>query len=212
MLRPAHSLDKLQASGNLGVLVDPAFSLDLSQCVESAGLDGCPMQVPVDLEYRIGLGRGFELGARGLLPPRALSLKYSFLDERRQNTPISAALQVEGGAQLTSAGGAIALAPFVRADLLGSGTARLSPNVLLRPVLSAGWWAETRGSATLDQGPGWTAGLFVPLRIPGGFGVAPGIGASGWLPALHAPEVYARFGVLIEPWLDRSPPGIPSPP
>ncbi len=192
MLRPAHSLDKLQASGNLGVLVDPTFS----------PTGGCPTQAPVDLEYRIGLGRGFELGARGLFPPRALSLKHSFLDERRQHTPISAALQVEAGAQLTSAGGAISLAPFLRADLLGSGTARLGPNVQLRPVLSAGWWAETRGSETLDQGPGWTAGLFVPVRIPGGFGLAPGIGASGWLPTLHAPEVYARIGLLIEPWLE----------
>lgn len=208
MLRPAHSLDKLQASGNLGVLVDPSFSPHLAECFDPGSGGDCrlPAQAPVDLEFRLGLGRGFELGARGLLPPRALSLKYAFLDERQHSTVVSLAAQVEAGAQVTLSADSVAtltLTPFLRADLLASGTARLGPNVQLRPVGAAGWWIEPRGSPTLDQGLGWTAGVFVPVRIPGGFALAPAVGVGGWFPARHAAEVFARAGLAIEPWLDR---------
>ncbi|GDX81073.1 hypothetical protein LBMAG42_28840 [Deltaproteobacteria bacterium] len=219
MLRPAHSLDKLSASGNLGVLVDPAFSPELSGCFDpaSGGVCQLPAQSPLDLEYRLGLGRGFELGARGLLPPRALSLKYAFLDERRHRTSVSLAVQVEAGAQVTVDDGPlapfpVALVPFARGDLLASGTSRLGPNMQFRPVGSVGWWVESRGAPTPDQGLGWTAGVFLPVRIPGGFAVAPVVGVSGWFPARHVTEVYARFGLAIEPWLDRPGPRIPAAP
>lgn len=193
MLRPAHSLGKLEGAGNLGVVLDPTFHVDLRTP---------PTSIPLDLEYRIGLGRGVDIGVRGLLPPRALSLKYAVLDESRHATPVSIALAVEGGGQLRFDGATLGLTPFLRADVLSSGTSRIAPGLQLRPVASAGWWVEPD---TGEQGLGWTAGLFVPVRLPGGLAIAPAFGVGGRVPLAGEPEVAARLSLMVEPWLEAKP-------
>ncbi len=190
MLRPAHSLGKLEGSGNLGVVLDPTFQVDLHSP---------PSSIPIDLEYRLGLGAGLDVGVRGLLPPRALSVKYAVLDERRHATPVSVAVAVEAGAQLSFDGSSVGFVPFLRSDLLCSGTARPSPGFQIRPAASAGWWTEPDSG---KQGFGWTAGIFLPMRLPGGAAIAPGVGASGRVPLGGEPDVAARLSLTLEPWLE----------
>ena len=202
MLRPAHSLDKLDGAANLGVLVDPRL-------VSAAGIDG---QSIVDMEYRLGTGAGFELGVRGLFPPRALLFKYAIVDERRHRAPLSVGLAAEVGAFLGEGDGhqvSFELVPYGRGDLLLSSSIRVAPGVQLRPLASAGWWEEPRGALELARGVGFTGGVFVPIRISGGIGVSPGAGVSAWLPRDRTPEVYARLGLQIESWFEPARDTIP---
>lgn len=204
MLRPAHSLGPLEGSANLGIAVDPELDLDLGGCLDPDPGSACApgLVSPVDFEYRLGLGHGFELGVRGLLPPRSLLVRYAVLDERRHPTAGSVALSAEAGAQLGIGAAGVELEPFVHADLLLSGTLRPGAAVQLRPAASLGWWIEPRGHVILDAGPGFTVGVFVPIRIPAGLGLAPVAGVAGWLPLGRVPEVQARLGLQVEPWLE----------
>lgn len=214
VLRPGHSLPALEGSGNVAVLVDPSVQVDAAACARLEADCVRQTQALVDVEYRLGLGAGFDLGARGLFPPRALSLKYSVLDERRHRTPVSLAVSAEGGVDAVGSGRALVdatLAPFGRLDALASGTARFGDNVALRPAGSIGWWVEPRGTGALYQGAGWTAGVFLPVRIPAGLALAPWVGGSGWFPDGRPAEAWVRFGVAVEPWLSPVGGPIPSP-
>jgi hypothetical protein len=197
MLRPAHSLARLQGAGNIALMVDPAYDRDaeFAGCLAEGGCDA-PANSPIDIEYRIGLGRGFELGLRGLFPPRVLDLKYSLLDERRHGGALSVALHAEAGAAV-----ALEVTPIARGDVLVSGTLPLADGVALRPAASAGWWLQQDRLGELGQGFGWTGGLFVPFRIPAEGGVSPYLGASGFLPVDGQAEWMIRGGILFEPWL-----------
>ncbi len=200
MLRPAHSLAKFEGGGTLGIDPDPATTSTVLDCL---GVPDCelPDRSPVDLEYRIGLGRGWEIGARGLLPPRALSLKYALLDERRHPTLVSLALRAEGGAIPRTEAGTLSLLPFARADLLFSGTAPLSPRFALRPVASAGVWADPDEAGRLRPVFGWTAGLLLPFRLPGDLAMGPIFGVVGTINADGATAPALRLGLTVEPWL-----------
>ncbi len=214
VLRPAHSLPALEGSGNLAVLVDPGAQVNPAACARFEADCVSQTQALLDVEYRLGLGAGFDLGARGLFPPRALSLKYSVLDERRHRTPVSLALSAEGGVDAAGPGAGlveVTLAPFARLDALASGTARFGDNVALRPAGSIGWWVEPRGMGDLHQGAGWTVGAFLPVRIPAGLALAPWVGGSGWFPDGRPAEAWVRFGVAVEPWLSPVGSPIPSP-
>ncbi len=200
MLRPAHSLAKFEGGGTLVVDPDPATTGALLDCI---GVPECelPGRTPVDLEYRIGLGRGWELGARGLLPPRALSFKYAFLDERRHPTEVSLALRAEGGAIPRTEAGTLSLRPFLRGDLLLSGTVPLGPRFALRPVASAGLWADPDAAGRLAPVFGWTAGLLVPVRLPGDLALGPVFGVVGTINAEGVNEIALRLGLTVEPWM-----------
>lgn len=212
MLRPAHSLGKLDGAANLGALVDPR--LVSAACIDGLSATDCATegQSIVDMEYRLGTGAGFELGVRGLFPPRALLLKYAIVDERRHRAPLSVGLAAEVGAFLGEGDGhhiSFDLVPYGRGDLLLSSSIRVAPGVQLRPLASAGWWEEPRGGLELARGVGFTGGVFVPIRVSGGIGVSPGVGVSAWLPRDRTPELYARLGLQIESWFEPARDTIP---
>lgn len=203
MLRPAHSLAKLEGAGNLAFSVDSsadAAEADYEACLAQGGC-AQPTTVPVDLEYRIGLGRGFELGLRGLFPPRVLDLKYSLVDERRHSSVFSLALHAEAGVALGTTP-----TPIARGDVIVSTTREVGDGVALQPALSGGYWLQTDKTGRQTHGFGWTAGLFVPFRIPAEGAVAPYVGASGFSPLDGESEWFIRAGLLFEPWLERTGP------
>lgn len=207
MLRPAHSLAKFEGGGTLGVDPDPAAFAALAECLDAPDCE-LPERTPVDLEYRLGLGRGWEIGARGVLPPRALSLKYAVLDERRHPTPVSVALRAEAGVVPRTHEGRLDLLPFARGEVLVSGTLSLSPGVALRPVGSVGFAGEPTSGGELQPGCGYTAGLLVPLRLPGHLAFAPALGVAGFIPLDGVGTIGLRVGITVEPWLgDQSPGG-----
>ena len=203
MLRPAHSLGKFEGAGNIAIQVDPFATTaedDYAACLNAGGCSG-PTSSPIDLEYRIGLGRGFELGLRGIFPPRVLDIKYSVLDERRHDVPLSLALHAEAGVALSADP-----TPILRGNLLLSTTQKLSDSIAIQPVGSAGYWLQQDRSGAQRHGFGWTAGLFFPIAIPAEGAVAPYVGASGFAPIDGEAEWYIRGGLLFEPWLERTGP------
>ena len=203
MLRPAHSLAKFQGAGNIALELDPVpedAEKDYAACLDQGGCS-VPTTSPVDLEYRIGLGRGFELGLRGLFPPHVVDIKYSVLDERRYPVPFSLAVHAEGGLTVSTTP-----QPIARGDLIISKTQNLSETIAIQPVASGGWWLQQDRSGTETHGFGWTGGLFVPIAIPAEGAVAPYVGASGFVPLDGEPEWYLRAGLLFEPWLERTGP------
>ena len=203
MLRPAHSLGKFEGAGNIAIQVDPSGATaeeNYAACLEQGGCVS-PTTSPIDVEYRIGLGRGFELGLRGLIPPRVLDVKYSLLDERRHEVPFSLALHAEAGVAISSTP-----TPIVRGDMILSVTQQLSGSAALQPSASAGYWLQQDRAGIQTHGFGWTAGLFFPFRIPAEGAVAPYVGASGFVPLDGEAEWYVRGGLLFEPWLERTGP------
>jgi hypothetical protein len=209
MLRPAQSLPKGEGSLTLGAGPDPAFGAAVEGCFDTNEGSPCaaPSSVPFDVEYRLGLGRGWEIAARGLLPPRAFAVKYAVLDEPRHPTPLSFAVQAEGGIVPRIAGERVEVSPFARLDALTSGTVPVGAHVALRPAGSGGLWLEP-GADGVRPGFGYTLGIFVPIRLPGGLALAPWGGAAGFVPLHGVHALSARFGLSIEPWLvGQSPPG-----
>ena len=163
---------------------------------------------PIDTEYRLGLGGGFDLGFRGLFPPHALAVTYSALDERRMDVPMSVAVVAEAGLEGFGSGvDEPRPEVLLRGGVMLSSTARPSPTVQLRPAASFGWLQ----SPTAGKGAEWTGGVFLPVRITANLAVAPWLGVSGWLPLDGRAATYARGGVAIEPWLDRFVRPIPPP-
>ena len=131
-LRSAHSLDRGNAEFSVaGASARSRGSAqvisgdDISQQSAASGFGAIWLM----MEGRIGLGKGFELGVRGSPLPYAADLKWSLLDERRMATPISFAVDVEGG--IDYATGEFRYA----AGMLMSGTIFMG-RVALRPVVN----------------------------------------------------------------------------
>ena len=208
-LRPAHSLPKLGGAVSLSAGTDPAFGEAVAGCLDAGVATPCaaPASVPLDVAYRLGLGHGWEIGSRGFPIPRALAVKYAVLDERRHPTPVSVALEGEGGVTLRLEEAGLAALPFARGDLVVSGTLRLGPGVALRPAGSLGYWMEPMGGAVPVGGPGYTAGLFVPVRLPADLAFSPSLGVSGFFPPGTEPVHALRVGVTIASWLPAQSPG-----
>ena len=158
----------------------------------------------MNLELRVGLGKGLELGTRGVPLLSATDLKWSFLDERRHETPLSVALDLEAGVDtrwtarfrgglLTSStlvlGRGLALQPGLGA-WLGSGG--FGYDVDLDPALVAEGADEARlllSTRALGLSP--TGGLAVPLRITEHLAIAPWAAWVGWYP-------FAERGRVVE--------------
>lgn len=154
-----------------------------------------------NIEVRAGLGKGWELGTRGLPALSATDVKWSFLDERRHRTPLSLALDLEVGLDRY-------LLVRPRLGLLASSTLPLSDTVALMPA--AGAWAGTGGFgyrvrldpalqvgsspatlllATTSAGIATPVGLSLPVRTQGQVALAPWVAWVGWW--AFDPEVQA---------------------
>lgn len=137
-LRAAHSLDRgewsagLMAQSQLTVASGELYPADALE-PEPAGVG---LSLPWELqdssiEARVGLGKGWTLGLRGLPVRPLLGVTWSFLDERREAAPLSLALAMEAGyGPRTNL--------VLGLGLLGSRTAPLSEHFALVP--SAGLW------------------------------------------------------------------------
>lgn len=146
----------------------------------------------VNLEARAGLGHGLELGTRGLPVLSATDLKWSFLDERRHDTPLSLALDLEVGLDryqlvrprlglLASStlplSGGVALMPAVGA---WAGLGGFGYTVRLDPALQVGSSPATLRMATTSAGVATPVGLAVPVRAYQALAVAPWVAWVGW--------------------------------
>ncbi len=125
-LRAAHSIDKGQVSIEAGATIDA--STHKVQALTLTGQEDVPMRQPVQPEVMLvfGVGKGVELGiGYGV---EAL-VKYSILDERRHQTPLSIAVAGLLSAKSGSAG------------LLFSSHMNLNDHLAFRPIFNA-WYSE----------------------------------------------------------------------
>mgnify|MGYP001572344479 FL=1 len=194
MLRPAHSLGLFQGAANLGAFVQPLGDEQYPGDCAPGQLDCDFVAFPVQLEFRVGLGRGWEIGVRGLTPPRAVDLKWSFLDERRHDTPVSLALDAEFSVDLD-------LRVTLRGQVLGSSTLPLGDKVALRPALNAGWWKEPTPGDDDAHGPGGLLGVYLPVLFLDDQSIAPYVATAAYQP-LGSRAVWTVWaGVELGPWL-----------
>lgn len=194
MLRPAHSLGKLDATANLGAFVQPLGDSQYPGNCAPGQLDCDFVAFPVQLEFRLGLGRGWEIGVRGLTPPRAADLKWSFLDERRHDTTVSLALDAELSVDLD-------LRTTLRGQVLASSTRPLGDDLALRPTANLGWWKEPTPTDDQAHGPGGLVGVYLPVRFLDDQSIAPYVATAAYQP-LGGEVVWTLWaGVELGPWL-----------
>ena len=133
-LRNAHSLDKGEVAFELAGAYDATsidaeiYTVEDDQMVGSTGAT----DFHGDAVFRVGTGRGFELGVSTI----GAHLKYSVLDERRHpNAPLSIALTAEGGYRYGGTG-------LLFSKQLGTGPVKLRPvaNLLLQSHSSDHYW------------------------------------------------------------------------
>ncbi len=133
-LRSAHSLDRGEAelsvagaSARSQARADVISGDDTSEQSASEGFGA----IWLLLEGRMGLGKGFEFGVRGSPLPYAADIKWSLLDERRMATPISFALDAEGGIDYATGEFRYAAGVLMSATIpMGQVALRLVVNVL----------------------------------------------------------------------------------
>jgi len=193
-LRPAHSLGKLEGAGSVAAFWQPGEALYTLECDYFA--DSCPgFAAPVQMEFRVGLGRGWEIGVRGLTPPKGVDVKWSVLDERRHETPLSVALDAEVNVDL-------ALRPILRGQVLLSSNRLLGDDLAIRPALNVGYWKEPTLDDADAHGIGGLAGVFVPVRFLDEQSIAPYVATSYYLPWGRPGVVILWAGVDLGPWLE----------
>jgi len=128
-IRAAHSIDKGDVSFELGGSLD--LSGHQSKLLTLTGSDSLPLREKSTTHAMVvmGLGAGFEIGS-GM----QLMAKYSFLDERRHDTPVSVAVMASMPTfEFLNAGDTYDLST----GLLVSRHMQIGRSVALRPVLNA---------------------------------------------------------------------------
>lgn len=200
-LRNAHSLD----AGDVEVSFSASAPMAGATTTVLAGSGDYFTEAPLldepDLgdvvpEFHIGLGGGLELGTRGIPVLGGTEIKWSMLDERRHETPLSLAVAAE-----------VSLDPYQerafggRVGLLTSSTWLLSADVGLRPAIGA--WYGTGGHALhfdlpyeagdhdggdpeleltyTGHGLSLPVGLELPIRA-GNFAITPFVAYTAWFP------------------------------
>ena len=127
-LRAAHSIDKGEVAFELGQAID--FSGHQSKLLTLTGDDALPLRESPTIHAMavMGLGAGFEVGTGS-----GLMVKYSVLDERRHDTPLSVALMAQTPLfEFLGPGTHFDMS----AGILLSQHAQLGKSVALRPVLN----------------------------------------------------------------------------
>jgi len=172
-LRAAHSIDKGEVAYEFGQSID--ISSHQAKVLTLTGNDALPLQesATTHLMAVIGLGGGFEIGTGS-----SLMAKYSILDERRHDTPVSVAIAAQTPTfEFLGAGTHYDLS----AGVLLSQHAQLGASVALRPVLNLMYsQRDYRSTATIPetlQDPDadvtehgmWTQMNYRGIDIPVGF-------------------------------------------
>lgn len=183
--------------------------------IDEGGID---VYLPFDVEARVGLGEGFELGWKGLTSPLGGDLKYSILDERRHVTPISLALDIEAGFNpfvtfsiAPTEGGIASSAPFVYAGggVFASTNMPVTPTLAFRPILNVGirtgaYFEQILGMPAPDPRVARiAAGMDMPVRSWEDQAITPHVGVT-WEHALSGGDRGVFWlGLAFESWLDE---------